>query len=131
MTYLKAKLAMLERWTPPGEELPRCAYCGKPAWAPHAHHWVMSRRFAKLELWNLVPVCNATAGDCHQRAEYGEGKALVAQAALNRLGDGCRVCGYNRLCTEVDKCGFKAKIAIPAVDFGIALSYPEDLFEED
>lgn len=131
MTYLEAKLAMLSRWTSSGEELPRCALCGNPTWNPHAHHWLMSRRFEKLALWSMVPVCNAAAGNCHQLAEYGEGKALVAQAALNRLGNGCRVCGYNLLVAEVDKCGFKSKTAIPTVDFGIALPYPENLFEED
>lgn len=69
-------MGMVKLWTPPGSELPVCAYCVQPTWNPHAHHlFVQSHKVNGL--WNIVPVCNEAVSDCHARHAHGGGKMQV------------------------------------------------------
>lgn len=87
-SYVQAKAAMIELWTPPGTNLPVCAVCGIFTRNPHAHHVWRSQRYQNShnDVRNLAPVCNETAGDCHQRAHGGK-KEVVRQKTIMRLGE--------------------------------------------
>ena len=88
-TYLEAKVAMIQLWTLMGDRWPTCAVCWQPAVAPHAHHLHLSRRYAvaKCDLRNIVPVCNTTVSNCHQRA-HGKDRATAIQRQYLVLGRG-------------------------------------------
>jgi hypothetical protein len=88
-TYLEAKVAMIQLWTLLGDCWPTCAICGEKTRHPHAHHLHLSRRYkiAKYDLRNIVPVCNESVSNCHQRA-HGKDKATAIQRQYLVLGRG-------------------------------------------
>jgi hypothetical protein len=114
--YLQAKAAMVRLWTPlqPDLTLPICAVCGWGAVNPEAHH-VISRRYAKCDIRNMVPVCNQGNGDCHQQAQ-GRKKYIAIQRLYYVIGGGDPIAGRECVLSATMEWFAKSTIRIPPVD---------------
>ena len=79
-TYLEAKAAAVELFTPEGEEYPICAICGSRCVTYQiCHHALVSRRYSLRDVRNLVILCSPF---CHEEAHGA--KAYKCREALVR-----------------------------------------------
>lgn len=97
--YLKAKAAMVKLWTPVSGRIPLCSICGRPTRSPEGHHLLggMGGRRGPTDIRLIVPVCNQSRSDCHNRRAHG-GETIQWQRLYYVLGDGDLVEGYRIVC---------------------------------